>query len=87
MSPTRFIAAICCSTLFLLTFVCKAQAISPFTDQGKVPQGKKVVPKNKQEMSIEELLGPPDVFPFLPDNHRDNSNPIGRIGPISSENL
>ena len=34
---------------------------------------------------FDELLGPEDNFPFLPDNHRDGSNPIGRIGKISSE--
>ena len=27
---------------------------------------------NEQEFSIDELLGPKDNFPFLPDNHRDS---------------
>ena len=26
----------------------------------------------KEEKSIDELLGPKDIFPFLPDNHRDS---------------
>ena len=37
-----------------------------------------------QEKSINDLLGPEDNFPFLPDNHRDGSNPIGRIGKIKN---
>ncbi len=28
--------------------------------------------KNKDTNSIEDLLGPKDNFPFLPDNHRDS---------------
>ncbi len=40
----------------------------------------------KNQSSIDQLLGPEDNFPFLPDNHRDNSNPIGRIGRIRSSN-
>ncbi len=27
--------------------------------------------KDNQEIDIDEILGPPDNFPFLPDNHRD----------------
>ncbi len=38
---------------------------------------------SKKETNINELLGPEDNFPFLPDNHRDSSNPIGRIGKIT----
>ena len=26
----------------------------------------------KEEQNINELLGPKDIFPFLPDNHRDS---------------
>ncbi len=37
------------------------------------------------EISIDELLGPEENFPFLPENHRDSSNPIGRIGKILGE--
>ncbi len=37
-----------------------------------------------EHKSIDELLGPEDNFPFLPDNHRDGSNPIGRIGKINN---
>ena len=35
------------------------------------------------ETNIDEIFGPEQDFPFLPDNHRDNSSPIGRIGKIS----
>ncbi len=28
--------------------------------------------KHKGELSIDDLLGPKDNFPFLPDNHRDS---------------
>ncbi len=27
--------------------------------------------KHKEEIGIDDLLGPEDHFPFLPDNHRD----------------
>ena len=26
---------------------------------------------HKKQLNIDEILGPPDNFPFLPDNHRD----------------
>ena len=26
----------------------------------------------KKEQGLEDLLGPKDIFPFLPDNHRDS---------------
>ncbi|WP_320664607.1 hypothetical protein [Prochlorococcus sp. MIT 1223] len=39
--------------------------------------------KNTKEKNLDEILGPEDNFPFLPDNHRDSSNPIGRIGKIT----
>ncbi len=26
---------------------------------------------NRKKLNIDEMLGPPDNFPFLPDNHRD----------------
>ena len=38
--------------------------------------------KNEKSIDINKLLGPEDNFPFLPENHRDNSNPIARIGSI-----
>ena len=30
------------------------------------------VQKPKEEGNIEDILGPKDIFPFLPDNHRDS---------------
>ena len=35
------------------------------------------------ENDLDSLIGPEPNFPFLPDNHRDNSNPIKRIGKIN----
>ena len=43
----------------------------------------KIRVKNQDEKNIDQLLGPEDNFPFLPDNHRDSSKPIGRIGKIT----
>ena len=43
--------------------------------------------KSQEEIKMDQLLGPDLDFPFRPENHRDNSNPIGRIGSISDENL
>ncbi len=40
-----------------------------------------------EETSIDLLLGPEDNFPFRPENHRDNSSPIARIGSISDKNI
>ena len=42
--------------------------------------------KVMDEKNIDELLGPDTNFPFDPSNHRDSSNPIKRIGPISEGN-
>ena len=28
--------------------------------------------KGRDQVNIEELLGPKDIYPFLPDNHRDS---------------
>ncbi len=38
--------------------------------------------KSKEEIAMDNLLGPDIDFPFRPENHRDNSNPIGRIDPL-----
>ena len=40
-----------------------------------------------EKSDIDDLLGPDLDFPFRPENHRDNSNPIGRIGPMNDPNL
>ena len=31
-----------------------------------------IVEKPKNQFDIDESLGPQDIFPFLPDNHRDS---------------
>tara|TARA_Y100001968_G_C19234252_1_gene656046 strand:- start:395 stop:655 length:261 start_codon:yes stop_codon:yes gene_type:complete len=65
--------------------------INPASTQAGFPsmyeKGKEMtnVPKSNQDIDIENLLGPEENFPFLPDNHHDNSNPIGRIGEITEK--
>tara|TARA_Y100001968_G_scaffold58696_1_gene49775 strand:+ start:1254 stop:1544 length:291 start_codon:yes stop_codon:yes gene_type:complete len=58
------------------------------TDFSSSSYKEKVTEKNLSEESqnkiIDELLGPEDNFPFLPDNHRDGGNPITRIGKINN---
>ena len=40
---------------------------------GKTDENQKIYnQKSKEEINIEDLLGPKDIFPFLPDNHRDS---------------
>ena len=38
----------------------------------KIEANQKLEKKTKDEMNIDELLGPKDNFPFRPDNHRDS---------------
>ena len=40
--------------------------------------------KSNEEKVLDDLLGPDVDFPFRPENHRDNSNPIAGIDPISN---
>ena len=35
---------------------------------------------SKDERNLDELLGPKDIFPFLPDNHRDSGT--GKFNPF-----
>tara|TARA_B100001250_G_C19142941_1_gene504649 strand:+ start:237 stop:509 length:273 start_codon:yes stop_codon:yes gene_type:complete len=42
---------------------------------------------NSKDIDIDDLLGSDLDFPFRSENHRDNSNPIGRIAPISKNNV
>ena len=43
---------------------------------GNIEGNQSLIPKKLQErkdgMEIDDLLGPEDNFPFLPDNHRDS---------------
>ncbi len=44
----------------------------PLTNE-KVAINEELTQKPKQEgQTLDELLGPEDIFPFLPDNHRDS---------------
>tara|TARA_B100000700_G_scaffold240528_1_gene267452 strand:- start:123 stop:317 length:195 start_codon:yes stop_codon:yes gene_type:complete len=55
-----------------------------YSSKNNVNDSPKELEKKAEVKSIDELLGPEDNFPFLPDNHRDGSNPIGRIGKINN---
>ncbi len=33
---------------------------------------KELAPESEEKSNIDDLLGPKDIFPFLPDNHRDS---------------
>ena len=74
-------------TLGLLVLVKTSDEIIA-TDFSSTSNKEKITEKNLVEESqskiIDELLGPEDNFPFLPDNHRDGGNPIKRIGKINS---
>ena len=81
----RVIAA--CLALFIIlpTFANTAQA-EPTSLASNNEDNQKIDNYNsKDEPSIDDLLGPEDNFPFLTENHRDNSNPIARIGKILGE--
>ena len=64
------------SLIFLVIWtVCinKAEAKEPNVDSPKISKTKiELTQAQKQEKSIDELLGPKDIYPFLPDNHRDS---------------
>ena len=62
-----------CIGLFLVfqPFAATEEARVPsMNDKGDTPNTEAL--KAKKEMSIDDLLGPKDNFPFLPDNHRDS---------------
>ena len=66
----------------LLTFISKANSeimgiddlLNPELPYGddKSEENMPSVQKPKEGGNIEEILGPKDIFPFLPDNHRDS---------------
>ena len=68
----------------LFIFICPSSVFAEF----ELPSTINVEPQRQGEkdkevktvpLSIDELLGPEDMFPFLPENHRDNSSPVGGI--------
>ncbi len=73
--------------VFLLPLTETVQAALPVMDEIPKTQINTEKVKREQEIAMDNLLGPDIDFPFRPENHRDNSNPIGRIGPISNDNL
>ncbi len=38
----------------------------------QIERAKKLTQKPKEQIDMDDLLGPKDNFPFLPDNHRDS---------------
>ena len=38
----------------------------------KIEGNAQSIEEPKENLNIDDLLGPSDVFPFLPDNHRDS---------------
>ena len=45
--------------------------LEPILDD-KSDYNQETINKVKQERNIDEILGPKDIFPFLPGNHRDS---------------
>ena len=79
----KIILSICFSLfVYLLSLPSELQATYTlrYPTESHQPIKEKDIGTDK---TIDELLGPKDNFPFLPDNHRDSSNPIGRIGKIA----
>ncbi len=64
------------SLIFILLWTAcinQAEAKEPALDTPKISKDElKLTQSQKQEQSIDELLGPKDIYPFLPDNHRDS---------------
>ena len=84
----RGILAVCLAiVLILLPFANKVNAGVPTMYENEEENQKLDTAKSTEELDIDKLLGPDVDFPFRPENHRDNSNPIGRIGPIIDANL
>ena len=40
--------------------------------KNKIEDKQKLSQERMKEKNLDELLGPKDIFPFLPDNHRDS---------------
>ena len=38
----------------------------------KIEGNPQSIQKPREDVNIDDLLGPRDIFPFLPDNHRDS---------------
>ncbi|WP_320676980.1 hypothetical protein [Prochlorococcus sp. MIT 1300] len=58
-------------TLALISFVSSVNALLPSVRENMDNQ-KIENDKDRDQSSIDYLLGPKDKFPFLPDNHRDS---------------
>ncbi len=58
--------------LVLFPFYKSANAVLPSVKDNNNNNNQQIDKKLKEEISIEDLLGPKDIFPFLPDNHRDS---------------
>ena len=78
----NFLAFLVVSIFILLPFVNKADSETmgvedllnpeaPYTNE-KTEGNKPLAQKPPLERNSDEILGPKDIFPFLPDNHRDS---------------
>ncbi len=67
-----------CLGIFLIFLPISNTAQEINSDHKKIDHQKVM-----DEKSIDDLLGTDTNFPFNPSNHRDSSNQIKRIGPIS----
>ncbi|WP_320667504.1 hypothetical protein [Prochlorococcus sp. MIT 1307] len=78
-----------CLGLVLILQLCAntVNAATPIMYEGEEEKQQLEIPQGSEKINIDDLLGPEVDFPFRPENHRDNSNPIGRIGPINDANL
>tara|TARA_Y100001968_G_scaffold251771_1_gene237029 strand:- start:11509 stop:11769 length:261 start_codon:yes stop_codon:yes gene_type:complete len=70
--------------LIFLTIPLQSQAEFSSMDEKEVTIN---IQEPNKDLDIDKILGPEENFPFLPENHRDNSNPIGRIGSINGEDF
>ena len=68
--------------LLLVTFASEAQSNEIGINEQLPKDGESIYDNSKenqslvkkpvQEKNLDDLLGPKDIFPFLPDNHRDS---------------
>ncbi len=80
----KILASICLTLIVLfITFLNPAYAKDINIDDLLIPEispvikgleegSQDIAQSPNEEMDLDALLGPKDIFPFLPDNHRDS---------------